>query len=50
MNHNNTITTKRFAQRASLGLSLALLAFAAQLGACPRNPCNSGNEKNEIGA
>src|ERR1700739_1815165 len=31
MNHNNTITTKRFAQRASLGLSLALLAFAAQL-------------------
>ena len=31
MNHNNTITTNRFAQRASLGLSLALLAFAAQL-------------------
>ncbi len=30
MNHNNT-TTNRFAQQASLWLSLALLAFAAQL-------------------
>ena len=34
MNHNNsTITTKRIARQASLWLSLALLAFAAQLGA-----------------
>jgi hypothetical protein len=34
MNQNNTIiTTKRFAQRASLWLSLALLAFAAQVTA-----------------
>ena len=34
MNHNNTtITIKRLAQHASLWLSLALLAFAAQLGA-----------------
>jgi hypothetical protein len=31
MNHNNTITTKRFAQRTSLWLCLALLAFAVQL-------------------
>jgi hypothetical protein len=34
MNQNNTIiTTKRFARRASLWLSLALLAFAAQVTA-----------------
>jgi hypothetical protein len=33
MNHNSTITTKRIARQASLWLSLALLAFAAQLGA-----------------
>jgi hypothetical protein len=34
MNHNNsTITTKRIARQASLWLSLALMAFAAQLGA-----------------
>src|ERR1700752_1915179 len=31
MNHNYTITTKRFAQQTSLWLNLALLAFAAQL-------------------
>jgi hypothetical protein len=31
MNHNSTITIKRFARRASLWLCLALLAFAVQL-------------------
>jgi hypothetical protein len=31
MNHNNTITTKRFARQTSVWLWLALLAFAVQL-------------------
>jgi cold shock CspA family protein len=31
MNHNNTITTKRFARQTSVWLCLALLAFAVQL-------------------
>ena len=33
MNHNSTITTKRFAPQTSLWLCLALLAFAVQLTA-----------------
>jgi hypothetical protein len=33
MNHNNTITTKRFARLTSVWLCLALLAFAVQLSA-----------------
>jgi hypothetical protein len=31
MSHNNTITTRRFAQPTSVWLCLALLAFAVQL-------------------